>query len=692
MKLFLALLGGVALSGVASSHPVYDSPTCAAPSTVYISTTVTSTVTAQPAPSSGASGYGIASGAATSIPSGTRISDGDFTGFFPHQTTNIIIDGQTISGTGNFYGDSTTGFPQQTMTTTIDQTSSILTIVTTTMTRSPTSGETGLTTTVESTIYDTETMNYSEVSQGPPSSTGTETLQTGSSISVPNSDSDNGPTSTPSPFQPGSPFQSVPGSLSSQTYGGSTGGPAGLTLTVEQTYTDFSTSYLTLTPAANGSTTAVPLTQTMTQTITTVNTTTKTAIPWRSFTTTLSAGDSHAPPRISTSYATSSESTVSAAGASNTTSSSTGTSGVFAPTNSTMSISITVESVSFHSVLPGTELPSGAANSTASGAALSSTVPPPIYPSTSVLGVSSMPTGPHNMSGPTSDTLITSSTTSATVPGYSIITTIGPSPVSSTSASPSNTTSTAAASSSKHTTSSAKPNSSSTTSQSSAPSSTCTGTGPIGDFVINYDDLPAGPKPTTPINASAPLNGQTAPPIFSPYHDMFYSYGFVYAPPPSDPFTPSSPPQLAAFIPSSATQSHGDIGTLFSGEIGAGDESTNSAFFFNVYSANLGCDIRQGPSVDCNVVAHGYRFDGVTGNQTAVAYQFVQLPPCANVAAGGCQLSAVSFGADFRNLTGVEIRAYDTKENQLPWFMDDLKVGWTDNSCAAVEARQNFHA
>ncbi|KAL9079926.1 MAG: hypothetical protein Q9157_001218 [Trypethelium eluteriae] len=227
--------------------------------------------------------------------------------------------------------------------------------------------------------------------------------------------------------------------------------------------------------------------------------------------------------------------------------------------------------------------------------------------------------------------------------------------------------------------------SSATASQtSSTPSTSC---GPTGNFVVNFDDLPSGPVPTDGTNTTDPLDSEDEPTIFSPFHDLFFSNGFYYVPPPSDPYQPSSPPQLAVFLPNKTGQplDHPDIGTLYTGEVGAGPASSSSAFAFNAYSARLGCDWR-GPS-GCTMHIFGYRFDVATGNQTQVAHQMAMLPPCAS--GSGCELALTTLTAEFANVTGIRFEAEGGSGEALKWFMDDLALGWANNTCAAAGERAN---
>ena len=194
--------------------------------------------------------------------------------------------------------------------------------------------------------------------------------------------------------------------------------------------------------------------------------------------------------------------------------------------------------------------------------------------------------------------------------------------------------------------------------------------------------------PTNSGNTADPLDSEDEPPVFSPFHDLFFSYGFYYVPPPSDPFKPSSPPQLAVFLPNKTGQplDHPDIGTLYTGEIGAGPESASSAFAFNAYSARLGCGWT---GEYCSMGLYGYRYDKATGNQIQVADQFVEVPGCPGT---GCELQLTSLAPNFTNITGIRFEAYNGKLEPQKWFMDDFSMGWANNTCAAARQRENVRS
>ncbi|MCJ1391934.1 hypothetical protein MMC18_004801 [Xylographa bjoerkii] len=216
-----------------------------------------------------------------------------------------------------------------------------------------------------------------------------------------------------------------------------------------------------------------------------------------------------------------------------------------------------------------------------------------------------------------------------------------------------------------------------------ASSSTCTVPDQdIGNFTITFDDLPSfGGYP-----------GDTDyPPIFNPYHNLVWSLGFAYAPPPSDPYPPISPPQLGVFVTNQSVNVHPvnltsppGPGDDVDGELGAGPNFGNSAFWINAYSAYLGC-ANAGPE-DCELTINGYGLDAAFANNVLVARQTAYQPPCVGLT--NCALMKVTFTQDFQNLTGFQIIAsVGTNPLMYTWYMDNLEVGWSDNSCEAGQIR-----
>lgn len=191
--------------------------------------------------------------------------------------------------------------------------------------------------------------------------------------------------------------------------------------------------------------------------------------------------------------------------------------------------------------------------------------------------------------------------------------------------------------------------------------------------MLKFDDLPhfvAGPNDTD------------IPPIFNPYRKLFFEDHYGYVPPPSDPFLPHSPPQLAVYRANAGQNVDGspDSGLESVGEFGAGPRGSSNAFWIDAHSMWLGC-ANEGPS-DCIVTINGYDFT----HSTRVVFQTVILPPCPGLL--NCELTFIQFAEAFRKLSGIQILAA-VDQTFTVYYLDDLKLAWSNNTCAAQLERSS---
>ncbi|KAI5269747.1 hypothetical protein E4T47_06859 [Aureobasidium subglaciale] len=207
--------------------------------------------------------------------------------------------------------------------------------------------------------------------------------------------------------------------------------------------------------------------------------------------------------------------------------------------------------------------------------------------------------------------------------------------------------------------------------------------GEHGNFTLNWEDGPDFAEHTRLI--SEPSAG---PPIFNPYHHMYFSDGFVYAAPGSRPFGGSaSDRRLVMFVANNTGDSdnHNEGGQL-PGEFGAGIRRSSSAFWFNAHSALIGCDGLD-TSADCTVQITGLVYNNETKAEFAAFEQTVMLPPCSphtgNIAMINCQLTEVRFAQSMQELSGLRVQAFSNAGTARSWFMGDLTLGWSNNTCAA---------
>lgn len=169
---------------------------------------------------------------------------------------------------------------------------------------------------------------------------------------------------------------------------------------------------------------------------------------------------------------------------------------------------------------------------------------------------------------------------------------------------------------------------------------------------------------------------------------MLFSGGYVYAPPPIEPFAPASSPNVAVFLANGTGLKAGPAppmsNDLEPGEIADGPyHEGNPAFFFDAHSAALGCDSQTAP---CTMEVTGYTWNNTVKDDVPTYSKNFTLPACESYR--NCQLTTVAFPETFRNLSGIRMRAVRGSEPRT-FFADDIKARWADSSCDAGKTRQN---
>ncbi|KAI4280787.1 MAG: hypothetical protein L6R38_004183 [Xanthoria sp. 2 TBL-2021] len=149
----------------------------------------------------------------------------------------------------------------------------------------------------------------------------------------------------------------------------------------------------------------------------------------------------------------------------------------------------------------------------------------------------------------------------------------------------------------------------------------------------------------------------------------------------NDPFAPISPPQLAVYNyhTDSSTSQSPDAGLELRGELGAGPRVHENAYWIDVYSAWIGC--ANGGPTDCRIDLIGY--DALN---SPIATQTLWQRPCLGLV--NCKLAQITFSNQFRDLAGLQILAY-VNETPVTFYMDDLILGWSNNTCAAQFERSS---
>ncbi|KAI9796282.1 MAG: hypothetical protein M1835_004405 [Candelina submexicana] len=209
--------------------------------------------------------------------------------------------------------------------------------------------------------------------------------------------------------------------------------------------------------------------------------------------------------------------------------------------------------------------------------------------------------------------------------------------------------------------------------------------GEYGNFTLDFEDLP---------DYSAKNESTDYPPIFSPYHHLFFSDGFGYAPPPSDPYIPVSPPHLAIFVPSPAAvqdvaNGPPDAPNAGYGSISAGPRASDSAYWFDVLGGYWGCQ-DAGPE---NCTLHFHVFQWYIHDNERMEEEMSSIsrtiPACVDQ---NCPL--VYFGEGnsslMRNLTTLRVSA---EVGGVPknFFVDNLQLRWSNSTCEAGRERQSSH-
>ncbi|ODH46095.1 hypothetical protein GX48_07815 [Paracoccidioides brasiliensis] len=205
------------------------------------------------------------------------------------------------------------------------------------------------------------------------------------------------------------------------------------------------------------------------------------------------------------------------------------------------------------------------------------------------------------------------------------------------------------------------------------PSSVPTKCGELGEFTMDFDDLPR----------FSPADNNTAPfpPIFNPYYHLFFSDGWAYGPPPTEPYPPISNPHIGIYVPSAGEDNHGSpyAGLLAGGQFGAGPRSSINTFWFDAYSTYFGCD-NGSTNNSCAVTVSAVRYSTVTRTEEDAGTRTFTLPPCPGYE--NCALSPLDFGDSFSGISGLQFSAF-VGDKPVIWFIDNIKMNWYNNSCTA---------
>ncbi|KAF4965488.1 hypothetical protein FSARC_6721 [Fusarium sarcochroum] len=223
--------------------------------------------------------------------------------------------------------------------------------------------------------------------------------------------------------------------------------------------------------------------------------------------------------------------------------------------------------------------------------------------------------------------------------------------------------------SSSDATSSTSSASTATSSEASSPT-ICAAGGSIGNTTIDFDNSKPGP-------------------LFNPVENIWFSGGFIIAPPTSQqpqPYIPSSGGQLVEFVPpalsNTTTTISGDVA-----QIGVGPHAASPCFRFDFFGANLGCDAH-GDERWCEFEVSAYRWNETSSSEESIAWsETKQVPACPKFSEGGYELTRVDLDG-YKDLSSVLITLRVSSDLRV-WWGDDFRVGWSDNSCIAASCRTN---
>jgi hypothetical protein len=115
------------------------------------------------------------------------------------------------------------------------------------------------------------------------------------------------------------------------------------------------------------------------------------------------------------------------------------------------------------------------------------------------------------------------------------------------------------------------------------------------------------------------------------------------------------------------------------------ETNQKSSFTFNFYGASFGCD---STGLDCDFTFSGYKYNITTGAETLLATQKYSTAGCSSPS--NCALQPVALQNIFQDLNFIRINVTVAAKPKIFW-MDDLKLGWFNNTCTAGLCRQSAH-
>lgn len=174
----------------------------------------------------------------------------------------------------------------------------------------------------------------------------------------------------------------------------------------------------------------------------------------------------------------------------------------------------------------------------------------------------------------------------------------------------------------------------------------------------------------------------------NPAEDLWFSEGFLVAPPSSPPFNayvPSSGGNLVEFVPPGLSPILSPSGSGDVAEIGVGPNFSNPCYKLDFFGASLGC-AAEGVEGWCEFEVSAFTHNSDSSTETSMAWSEIKrVPACPTFPSGTCKLTPVEFDG-YTNVTSIIIRLRVGLELRV-WWGDDFKFGWSDNSCEASRCR-----
>lgn len=149
------------------------------------------------------------------------------------------------------------------------------------------------------------------------------------------------------------------------------------------------------------------------------------------------------------------------------------------------------------------------------------------------------------------------------------------------------------------------------------------------------------------------------------------------------PYRSSSGNQLAEFIPASLSNGRFNNSSHDLAMISVGGRGSIPCFRFNLYSMSLGCPPNL-PGPLCEFSIWGMRYSQALHREVGTGTdEDVHTLRCDEAR---CSLSVTGFDT-YKNITSFILKATSNNETQQ-WWVDDIVLGWADNSCNAAECRE----